>query len=95
MRKIAPTLFAILCLALVVNAYGDLVIIREIQPVSEINWIILEEDDILASNATSLGELLRDTPGVWINHAGTPGGLNTLSIRGAASNQVLVLIDGI
>ncbi len=95
LRKIAPLILTILCLAPVVNAYGDLVIIREIQPVSEINWIILEEDDILASNATTLGELLRDIPGVWINNAGTPGGLATPSIRGSASNQVLVLVDGI
>lgn len=95
LRKIAPILFAIFCLAPVVNAYGDLVIIREIQPISEIDWIIISEDDILASNATTLGELLQDVPGIWINSAGTPGGLTTSSIRGAASNQVLVLIDGI
>jgi len=93
-RKIAPIL-CVMFLTAQAGADDGLVIIREIQPVSGTDWLILEEDDILASEATTLGELLADIPGVWINESGTPGGLVTASIRGAAADQVLVLVDGI
>ncbi len=94
MRKIAPVLCALFILASAGDDVG-LVIIREIQPVSGTDWLILETDDIAASAATSLGELLADIPGVWVNDSGTPGGLVTASIRGSAADQVLVLVDGI
>jgi len=53
-RKITPVLFILLILAPAV-ADVDLVIIREIQPVTGTDWIILDSDDITASGATSLG----------------------------------------
>jgi len=93
-RKIAPVL-CVLFLIAPAGADVGLVIIREIQPVSGTDWLVLEGDDILASEATTLGELLADIPGVWVNDSGTPGGLVTASIRGSAANQVLVLVDGI
>ncbi len=94
MRKIAPVLCALFILA-PAAADEDLVIIREIQPVTGTEWFILDTDDIAASGATGLGELLADIPGVWVNDSGTPGGVVTASIRGSAADQVLVLLDGI
>jgi vitamin B12 transporter len=93
-RKIAPVLFTLLILA-PAGADVGLVIIREIQPVSGTDWLVLETGDIAASGATTLGELLADVPGFFINDSGTPGGLVTASVRGAAANQVLVLVDGV
>jgi vitamin B12 transporter len=85
----------VLLLSVVTYGYDELVIIREIRPVAELDWLVLEEGDLQASNATTLGELLADVPGMWINESGTPGGLTTASIRASAASQVLVLVDGV
>ena len=50
------------------------------------------------SNATDLGELLEDVPGVQVlrrGGAGGSGGPAHVSIRGSNPNQVLVVLDGV
>ncbi len=42
-----------------------------------------------------VSDLLRDVPGVSISRSGQIGGLTNVRLRGAESNQTLVLIDGI
>ncbi len=42
----------------------------------------------------SVADGLRQVPGVSVSRSGTPGGATSLFVRGAASNQVLVLQDG-
>jgi vitamin B12 transporter len=50
---------------------------------------------IIASNKRDLGELLQGVAGVIVTQSGGPGAPSRVSIRGSASNEVLVLVDGV
>jgi vitamin B12 transporter len=56
---------------------------------------IITREQIDASQAPDLLELLRLLPGVDVSRTGGPGQSTTLFLRGTNSNSVLVLIDGI
>lgn len=43
----------------------------------------------------SVADVLRETPGAYVSSDGTPGQFTRVFLRGAASNQTLVLVDGI
>jgi vitamin B12 transporter len=49
---------------------------------------------IAQSNKRDIGELLQTVPGLVITQTGGPGAPARVSIRGSASNEVLVLLDG-
>ncbi len=56
---------------------------------------IITKEQIQRRNATNLGELLREIPGISVNQQGSLGAVTQVRIRGAEANQVLVLIDGV
>ena len=56
---------------------------------------VLTEQDIQASGAVQLTDLIRGLPGVSLSQSGSPGGLTELRVRGSESNHLLVLIDGV
>jgi vitamin B12 transporter len=56
---------------------------------------IIDKEQIRRRNATNLGELLREIPGVSVNQQGSLGAVTQVRIRGAEANQLLVLIDGV
>ncbi|NDV91538.1 TonB-dependent receptor [Alteromonas sp. 345S023] len=56
---------------------------------------VLTEQDIAASGAFQLTDLLRGLPGVSLAQSGSPGGLSEVRVRGSESNHLLVLIDGV
>ena len=56
---------------------------------------VLTEDDINASGAVQLTELIRGLPGVSLSQSGSPGGLTEMRVRGGETNHLLVLIDGV
>lgn len=56
---------------------------------------IISAADIEKSQATSLSELLKQVPGVWVEDQGGAGGLSVISMRGSESNYTLVLLDGV
>ncbi len=56
---------------------------------------VIDRADIERSQAPDLLELLRLQAGVDLSRAGGPGAQTSLFMRGANSNQVLVLIDGV
>ncbi len=56
---------------------------------------VIPAEEILASGARRLQEVLRDAVGVNVVETGAPGQLATASIRGSEAQQVLVLLDGI
>jgi len=60
--------------------------------ISSVSVITLEE--IESSGAISVSDLLKNVAGVQITQSGGKGQLQSLSIRGARSNQTLILIDG-
>ncbi len=55
---------------------------------------VISRETILKSPATDLADLLEKQGLVDITSDGTPGGPRTVSLRGSAANQVLVLLDG-
>lgn len=56
---------------------------------------VLGRGEIERSHATSLLELLRTVPGLDLVQSGGPGKVASLFLRGAGSNQTLVLVDGV
>ena len=56
---------------------------------------VIDHEQLLALSRHSLADALRQVPGVWVSAQGGPGGLATISLRGAEANHTLVLVDGI
>ncbi len=56
---------------------------------------VIDRDQIDRSQANSVLELLRGRAGLDFTNQGGPGKLTSLFLRGTASNQVLVLVDGV
>lgn len=56
---------------------------------------VVTQKDIARSQARSTIDLLRGLPGVTLSNSGGPGRVTTMNIRGANTNQVLFLVDGI
>jgi iron complex outermembrane receptor protein len=55
---------------------------------------VIRTDDF-AGEAKSTPELLSSVPGAVVRDYGGPGQLATISLRGASSEQVLILLDGV
>lgn len=56
---------------------------------------VLTQEDIEASGAVQVTDLVRGLPGVSLAQSGSPGGLAEVRVRGSESNHLLVLIDGV
>lgn len=56
---------------------------------------VIGRDAIARSQASSLAELLRGRAGINLSNQGGAGKLSTLFVRGAESDHVLVLVDGV
>lgn len=56
---------------------------------------VIDRDEIELTQARSLPELLRGRAGIQISNQGGPGKVTTIFMRGAESDHVLVLLDGI
>ena len=56
---------------------------------------VITREDILASQAPDVLELLRRVPGVDLSRTGGPGSATAVFLRGTNSTHVLVLIDGV
>lgn len=56
---------------------------------------VITRDDIARSQARSLPDLLRGRAGISIGNQGGLGKLTTMSLRGAETDHVLVLVDGV
>ncbi len=56
---------------------------------------VITADEIAATGALTVADVLRVLPEVRIKGSGGPGALTTVSIRGSASTQVLILLDGL
>lgn len=55
---------------------------------------IVDREEIVASQARTLSDVLRRVPGVSVVQSGAPGGQTSIFLRGLNSNQTLFLIDG-
>lgn len=56
---------------------------------------VIGEEQIAAAGVLSVAEVLQQVAGVEIADSGTAGSVKSVSIRGSASAQVLVLVDGV
>lgn len=56
---------------------------------------VIGREEIEASGALTVADLLRSAPGISVTTNGTRGGLTTASIRGGDPNFTLVLLDGV
>ncbi|MFD0724293.1 TonB-dependent vitamin B12 receptor [Lysobacter brunescens] len=56
---------------------------------------VIDRDEILRAQATSLADLLRGRAGINLSNQGGDGKLTTMFVRGSESDHVLVLIDGV
>ncbi|HEX7183597.1 MAG TPA: TonB-dependent receptor [Thermoanaerobaculia bacterium] len=56
---------------------------------------LIDSEQIEESRKTSALEVLRSVPGLEVNQSGGPGTSASAFLRGAASGQTLVLIDGV
>ena len=70
---------------------------RTPRPISQVaaSITVITADEIAATGATRLDEVLRDTVGLQVRSHGSAGALANPSIRGSAAAQVLVLLDGV
>ncbi|MGL4241573.1 MAG: TonB-dependent receptor plug domain-containing protein [Beijerinckiaceae bacterium] len=56
---------------------------------------IIRREEIERANPTSLMDVLRGQPGVFLTEAGGPGASTDIRLRGANANHTLVLVDGV
>jgi vitamin B12 transporter len=70
---------------------------REEQPLSRIgdSVTLIQPDEVRASQKLAVSDLLATTPGITVTRNGGLGTSTQLRIRGAESDQTVVLIDGI
>jgi vitamin B12 transporter len=70
---------------------------RSPQPVSEVgaSVTVIDAETLRRSQAVSAIDALRSTPGVGFNRNGGPGGVTSVRLRGAETDQTVVLIDGV
>lgn len=76
-----------------ITVYG----VRLDQPVTEVgsSVTIITADEIQARGIDFAVDAVAIAPGVTINQNGAFGGVATVRIRGASSEQTLVVIDGV
>ena len=65
------------------------------QDASLVSTSVITREDIERLQPASLPELLRTVPGVSLSNNGGPGKESSLFVRGAESDHLLVLVDGI
>ncbi|MFI5120438.1 MAG: TonB-dependent receptor plug domain-containing protein, partial [Thermoanaerobaculia bacterium] len=78
---------------------ADVVVSAEAEPESAASLgvaaTVIDANEIAASKATTILDLLRTVPGLDIVQSGGPGTVTSLFLRGTSSTQTLVLVDGV
>lgn len=77
----------------------DVLVTATLMPVSRddvaSSVTVITREQIEQRQVKYLSELLRDVPGFAVSQSGGPGALTQIRVRGAESNQLLVLMDGV
>lgn len=78
---------------------SELVVVatRTPQPLDRIGQqvTVIDQTELAARQAVVLSDILSQTPGVGVNRNGGPGSATSLRIRGAETDQTVLLIDGV
>ncbi len=66
-------------------------------PASEVgsSVTVIDGEEIERRNPVAVLDLLRTVPGTEVTHAGGPGKIATLRVRGGSGAQALILVDGV
>lgn len=75
----------------VVTATGEEIPLGEVSAAST----VFDREEMDAYGGVTVHELLRRVPGATVLRSGLDGGVTSLFVRGAGSNQTLVLLDGV
>lgn len=75
----------------VVTATGEEASLDEVSAAST----VFDREELEAHGGATVHELLRRVPGATLLRSGLDGGVTSLFVRGAGSNQTLVLLDGV
>ena len=104
-KKVLVMLTALLILAVPVSAQEEVMDLEEVvvtasryeESIMEtpVSIEVIDQEEIEESNAQNIAELLDTYTGVYIKDNGSQVGTKSVKIRGASSDQVLVLLDGI
>ncbi len=78
---------------------ADVVVSAEAAPEPSVSLgaaaTVIDAAEIARTRASTLVDLLRTVPGLDVVQSGGPGGVTSLFLRGTASTQTLVLVDGV
>ena len=104
-QKVLVMLTALLILAVPVSAQEEVVDLEEVVVTASryeesimdtpVSIEVIDQEEIEGSNAQNVAELLDTYTGVYIKDNGSQVGTKSVKIRGASSDQVLVLFDGV
>jgi outer membrane receptor for ferrienterochelin and colicins len=104
-KKVLVMLTALLILVVPVSAEEDVMDLDEVVVTASryeesimdtpVSIEVIDQEEIEESNAQNLAELLDTYTGVYIKDNGGQVGTKSVKIRGASSDQVLVLLDGV
>lgn len=81
------------------TAIEDIVVIEKAEDRHELSEVpvslsIIDQLELKRTTTTTVGDLLRDVPGVEIFDTGVLAGMKRVMIRGESGSRVLVLVDG-
>lgn len=99
-------LFLLVLLFVCISTYAEepleldeLIVTAGLEPISARDLArsvtIISREEIEQRQVKYLADLLRDVPGFAVSQAGGPGTQTQIRVRGAESNHLLVLVDGI
>lgn len=81
------------------NPVDELVVVatRTPQPLDRIGQqvSVIDQAQLKTSQTVVISDLLAKTPGIGVDRNGGPGGATSLRIRGAETDQTVLLIDGV
>jgi len=96
---LALAIFSVPSLAEEPAELDDMVITAGLEPISirdvASSVTVITREEIEKKQVRYLADLLRDVPGFSVSQSGGPGTQTQVRVRGAESNQLLVLMDGV
>jgi vitamin B12 transporter len=100
--RLAPLFIAILAAPTFASANTDtenLIVTGSYSPVTNeqlsSSVSVINKAQLLQLSNHNLVDALRHIPSLWIDEQGGPGGITSISLRGAEANHTLVLLDGV
>lgn len=95
---LTPLMLAILSVP-AMSATKELIVTGSYSPVTNeqlsSSVSVINHEQLLQLSNNSVVDALRQIPSLWVEEQGGPGGITSISLRGAEANHTLVLLDGV